>query len=139
MIRLLLLLAGFLALTRGIAGAAPVQSLELVLRGDAADTRALSAYDATIPIALHVDGEAAKFDTVTITANGPDGIAIRTPLARTADGFAGALRLMTPGTWTLALQTQLGSVTGDVANVAVQVVPPVDGIVGQAGLGLSLA
>jgi hypothetical protein len=138
-IRLLLVLAGLLALVGGSAGAATGQSLELVLHSDVADTRGLAQYDAALPIALRVDGDATQFDAVTVTANGPDGTAIKTVLARTAGGFGGALRLMTPGTWTLALQTQLGSVTGDVADFAVQVVSPVDATAGEVGVGLSLA
>jgi hypothetical protein len=113
-----------LALLPIVAFAAPPQSLAIVLGSGEASTQRLEHYQSTRPIAVRVAGPAVTFDRLTLTASGPDGTAVRTALVRTGDGFAGSLRLRTPGTWTLALTTQLGTFSSNVANVALDVVPP---------------
>ncbi len=57
-----------------------------------------------------------------MTASGPGGEAVAAPLARTGDAFSGDLKLSAPGTWRVALSTQLGSVTAALANVPLDVV-----------------
>ncbi len=119
------------------AGAAPHQTLSIVLHANDASTQRLPHYRSASPISVRVGGDAERFDAVTVTANGPGGIAIRTPLARTSDGFQGAVRLVKPGTWTIGLTAQLGSVSDAIAGIPLDVVAP-DGseTAGYAGLFL---
>ena len=118
-----LLLAAWLGAAPAAALGAPHQSISIVLNSTSASTQRLPQYRAAAPISVHVAGDAAKFDAVTITASGPGGLAIRAPLARTQSGFDGALRLATPGAWTIGLKTQLGSVSGAISDVPLDVVP----------------
>ena len=134
----LVVLAMLLGLTSGAAIAAPHQTLSIVLHSSSASTQRLPHYRAAAPIAVKVAGDASRFDAVTVTATGPGGIAIRTPLSRTDDGFQGAVRLVKPGEWTIGLTAQLGSVSSAVAGIPLDVVAP-DGseTAGYAGLLLS--
>ncbi len=116
-------LAMLVGLTPVAAGAASHQTLSFVLNSQNASTQRLPHYRAAAPIAVRVAGDARKFDAVTVTATGPDGLAIRTPLARTETGFEGALRLVTPGAWTVALTTRLGPVSDAIGGVSVDVEP----------------
>jgi len=120
------------------AVAAPHQTLSIVLHANNASTKRLPRYRVAAPIAVQVAGDASRFDAVTITARGPGGIAIRTPLARTTDGFQGAVRLVRPGAWTIGLTAQLGAVSSDVPGIPLDVVAP-DGseAAGYAGFLLS--
>ncbi len=120
------------------AQAAPHQSLLIVLHSSNASTQRLPQYRASAPIAVKVAGDASRFDAVTVTATGPGGIAIRAPLARTGDGFQGAVRLVKPGPWTIGLTAQLGSVSSAIAGIPLDVVAP-DGseTAGYAGLFLA--
>jgi hypothetical protein len=131
---LLAALFGFAPMT----GAPPSQSLFFVLNADNAATQRLAHYRASAPIAVHVAGDASKFDAMTITAKGPDGTAIRAPLARSGSGFEGALRLVTPGAWTVALTTQLGSVSNAIDDVPLDVEPARSAtLAGYAGFALA--
>ena len=107
-----------------VAGASVHQSLAIVLRDDNAATQRLDHYQAARPIAVRIAGDTFKFDHMVVTASGPNGVAISEPLERTADGFAGTLRLATPGLWTLALTTQLGQFSTNVTSVVLDVVEP---------------
>ncbi len=131
-------LAMLLGLLPSAALAAPHQTLSIVLHSSNASTQQLPHYRAASPIAVKVAGDASRFDAVTVTATGPGGIAIRTPLARSGDGFQGAVRLVKPGAWTIALTAQLGSVSSAVAGIPLDVVAP-DGseTAGYAGLLLA--
>lgn len=104
------------------AQASSAQAIGIVLRHDAAATERLPFYRSASPIAVTVRGDASRLSKVTVIAHGPDGSAITAPLVRTGDSFSGALILALPGTWTLALSTQLGSVTAALADVPLDVV-----------------
>ncbi len=131
-------LALLLGFAPAAAVAAPHQTLSIVLHASSASTQRLAHYRVAAPISVRVAGDARRFDAVTITATGPGGIAIRAPLARTDDGFQGALRLVRPGAWTIDLTAQLGSVSSAVAGIPLDVVAP-DGseTAGYAGLFLA--
>jgi hypothetical protein len=101
------------------------QPLAIFVHGAAARTRLLPTYDTVQPIAIRVAGDARQFDEVTITANGPDGNAVVAPLVKGSRGFMGSLHLNVPGTWTLALTTRVGSVTGGISAVSIAVASPV--------------
>jgi hypothetical protein len=117
------LVAGVLAFAGGGAEAAgTAQRLGVVLHHNRAATERLPHYLAAAPISVHVGGYARRLQTLTVVAHGPSGEAISTPLARTGDTFSGDLRLIAPGTWTVAFSTQLGSVTAALANVPLEVV-----------------
>jgi hypothetical protein len=137
-VKAFVVLAMLLGFAPAAAVAAPHQTLSIVLHSSSASTQRLPQYRAAAPIAVKVAGDARRFDAVTITATGPGGLAIRTPLARTDDGFQGAVRLVKPGTWTIALDAQLGSVSSAVAGIPLDVVAP-DGseTAGYAGLFLA--
>ena len=135
---LFLCLAALLGLAPATAVAAPRQTLSIVLNSDNASTQRLPHYKAATPIAVHVAGDASKFDAVTVTATGPDGTAIRAPLARSGDGFDGALRLVKPGPWMIGLTTQLGAVSGAIDGVSLDV-EPADGSELGGYLGIVLA
>jgi hypothetical protein len=137
-VKALLTLALLLAATPLAAGAATHQSLSIVLHARDASTLRLPHYRTASPIAVRVAGDAGRYDAVTIVANGPGGIAIRTPLARTDDGFAGALRLGRPGTWTIDLTAQLGSVSDAIAGIPLDVEAP-DGSTTAGYAGFVLA
>jgi hypothetical protein len=130
--------AAVLALVPLAAAAAPRQSLSIVLHADDASTQRLPRYRVAAPIAVRVAGDAKRFDAVTLTAKGPGGIAIRTPLARTPDGFQGAVRLVEPGAWTVGLTAHLGSVSSAVAGIPLDV-EPADGSETLGYLGLAFA
>jgi hypothetical protein len=117
-------LALLLGLVPAAASAAPHQTLSIVLHASNASTQRLPHYRAAAPIAVKVAGDASRFDALTVTATGPGGIAIRTPLARTVDGFQGAVRLVKPGPWTIALTAQLGSVSSAITGIPLDVVAP---------------
>ncbi len=134
----LVTLALLLVATPLAAGASTHQSLSIVLHARDASTQRLPHYRAASPIAVRVAGDAERYDAVTIVANGPGGIAIRTPLARTDDGFAGALRLARPGVWTIDLTAQLGSVSDAVAGIPLDVDAP-DGSATAGYAGFVLA
>jgi hypothetical protein len=106
----------------GAQAAGGAQSLGIVMQHDTAATERLPFYRMTSPIAVNVRGSATKLAAITMTAHAPDGSAFTTPLVRTADGFAGALNLTQPGTWSVALTTQLGSMSTALAAVPLQVV-----------------
>jgi hypothetical protein len=120
---LIVVIAGMLFLAPVEALAGPPQTLAIVLRRDDAALERQAQYQAAKPVAVHVAGDVRAFDTVTITAHGPDGSVITAPLARTDDGFSGFLRFATPGTWTVALTTQIGNVSAGFADVPLDVVP----------------
>ncbi len=138
MVKAIAALVLLLAVAPAAAIAAPHQTLSIVLRADNASTQRLPHYRVTAPISVRVAGDARRYDSVTVTATGPDGLAIRTPLARTGDGFQGAVRLVKPGMWTIALTAQLGSVFDAIAGIPLDVVAP-DGsqTAGYAGLVLA--
>jgi hypothetical protein len=121
-VKALLVLVGLLGLAPHVPGAQH-QSLSITLHAENASLQRLPHYRAAAPIAVHVAGDARKFDAVTVTAKGPDGTAISAPLARTSDGFDGALRLVTPGSWTVGLTTQMGAVSSAIATVPLDVEP----------------
>jgi hypothetical protein len=106
----------------GAQAALSDQAVGFVLQRDAAHTERLPFYRSAAPIAVNVRGDAARLSAVTVTATGPSGNAITAPLVRNGDTFTGALRLVQPGTWTLALTTQLGSVSAALAAVSLTVV-----------------
>jgi hypothetical protein len=106
------------------AAAITGQPLAIFLHGSAAQTRVLPTYDNVLPIAVRVAGDARRLDTVTITASGPDGNSITAPLVKGARGFIGDLRLRAPGTWRLALSTQVGGVPSALAAVSIAVASP---------------
>jgi hypothetical protein len=105
----------------GAQASGSTQTLGIVMKHNAAATERLPFYRATSPIAVNVRGSAA-LSHMTITAHAPDGSAFSTPLVRTADGFTGALRLTQPGTWSVALTTQFGSMSTALAAVPLEVV-----------------
>jgi hypothetical protein len=106
----------------GAQAAATAQTLGIVMQRNVAATERLPYYRATAPIAVKVRGDAAKLSAITVTAHAPDGSAFVTPLVRSGDTFTGALNLAQPGAWTVALTTQLGSVSAALADVPLQVV-----------------
>src|ERR1700677_306910 len=117
------LLASVLAFAAGGAQAAgPSQALGVTLHHNTAATERLPQYLSAAPIAVHVGGYARRLRTLTVTATGPRGEAISTPLARTGNSFTGNLHLGAAGTWTVAFSTQLGSVSAALANVPLDVV-----------------
>jgi hypothetical protein len=106
----------------GAQAALTRQSIGFVLQRDAAHTERLPFYRSASPIAVNVRGDAAHLSAITVTATGPGGTAINAPLVRDGDTFTGALHLVQPGTWTLALTTQLGSVSAALGAVPLNVV-----------------
>lgn len=106
------------------AGAVTGQPLAIFLHGSAARTRLLPTYDNVQPIAVRVAGDARRLDTVTVTASGPDGNSITAPLVKGTRGFIGDLQLTVPGTWRLALSTQIGGVPSALAAVSIAVGTP---------------
>ncbi len=118
------LLAGVLAFAAGGAQAAgPSQALGVTLHHNRAATERLPQYLSAAPIAVNVKGRyAGRLQSLTVTATGPSGEAVSTPLARTGNTFSGNLHLGAPGTWTVAFSTQLGSVSAALANVPLDVV-----------------
>jgi len=123
--------------TSALAASLPKQErqvLAIVVHRDNVATQRLAHYDTTGPIRVRVGGDTLKFQTLSITARGPGGIAMQAPLTRFADGFAGNVRLATPGTWTVALTTNLGYATSAIATIPVDVVT-YDGSA-VAGLGV---
>ena len=132
------LIAGFIAfVSSGAQAAGPVQTLGIVLRQNVAATERLPHYRTAAPIAVKVGG-AARLSSLTVTAHGPGGQAITTPLARSGSSFTGNLRLVAPGTWTVALTTKLGSVSSALASVPLDVVSE-DGADFAARLAFALA
>jgi len=121
---LLLVAAALIAFAPAAAGAAAGQPLAIFVHGADAHTRLLPTYDNVLPIAVRVAGDARRFDAVTITANGPNGNSVTAPLVKGTRGFIGSLRLATPGTWTLALTTRVGSVTSAIVAVPIAVATP---------------
>jgi hypothetical protein len=116
------LIAGLIAfVSSGAQAAGPAQTLGIVLQRNAAATERLPHYRTAAPIALKVGG-ASRLSSLTVTAHGPGGQAITTPLERSGNTFTGNLRLIAPGTWTVALSTQLGSVSSALASVSLDVV-----------------
>ncbi len=117
------LVAGVLAFAASGAQAAnSAQTLRIVLHHGAAATERLPHYRASAPIAVKVGGTARHLHSVTVVAHGPGGVAVTEPLVRTGDSFSGNLRLIAPGTWTVALLTKLGSASAAVANIPLDVV-----------------
>jgi hypothetical protein len=117
------LLAGVLAFAAsGAQAAGPSQALGVTLHHNAAATERLPQYLSAAPIAVKVGGYARRLRSLTVTATGPSGEAITTPLARTGNSFKGNLHLPASGTWTVAFSTQLGSVSAALANVPLDVV-----------------
>jgi hypothetical protein len=118
------LVAGFLAfVSSGAQAAGAAQALGFTLHRTTAATVALPHYHTTAPIAVHVGGKAAHLPpALVVTAHGPDGSDITVPLVRTGDSFDGALNLSTPGQWTIALSSRLGSVSSALADVPLDVV-----------------
>lgn len=117
------LVAAFIAFAgTGAQAASAGQAVGIVLHHSAAATERLPFYRATAPIAVNVRGDAAHMSAMTVIAHAPDGTAFSAPLTRTGDTFTGALKLAQPGTWTLALSTQLGSMTAGIADIPLQVV-----------------
>ena len=107
----------------GAQAASTAQTLGIVLHRDRAATERLPHYRAAAPIAGNVGGrEAAHLSSLTVTARGPGGVAVTTPLARTGSSFSGNLRLLAPGMWTVAFSTQLGSVDNALASVPLDVI-----------------
>lgn len=142
MIRALSVLAVFIAgliafVSSGAQAAAPVQTLGIVLQRNAAATERLPHYRTAAPIAVKVGG-AARLSSLTVTARGPGGQAITAPLARNGNTFTGNLHLISPGTWTVALSTQLGSVSSALTSVRLDVVSE-DGADFAARLAFALA
>jgi hypothetical protein len=132
------LLAGLVAfVSTGAQAAGPAQTLGITLQRNEAATERLPHYRTAAPIALKVGG-AARLSSLTVTAHGPGGEAITTPLARSGDTFTGKLRLVSPGTWTVALSTQLGSVSSALTSVRLDVVSE-DGADFAARLAFALA
>jgi hypothetical protein len=105
----LVMLAGNVATAAGSA-----QRLGITLHGETAATERLPYYRVSAPIAVHVGGDAKRFDSLKLTALGPDGAAVSTPLARSGDAFIANLRLRSPGIWTLAFTTQFGTALASV-------------------------
>jgi hypothetical protein len=106
----------------GAQAALSGQSVGFVLQRDTASTERLPFYRSATPIAVNVRGDAARLSAISVTATGPRGNAIKTPLVRNGDTFTGALHLVEPGTWTLALTTQLGSFSAALAAIPLTVV-----------------
>ena len=106
----------------GAQAAGSAQSLGIVMQHNAAATERLPFYRTTSPIAVNVRGSATKLSGITVTAHAPDGSSFSAPLVRSADGFTGALHLTQPGTWSVALTTQLGSMSTALAAVPLDVV-----------------
>ena len=106
----------------GAQAAATAQTLGIVMQRNAAATERLPYYRTTSPIAVNVRGDAGKLSSITVTAHAPDGSAFSTPLVRSGNTFTGALKLAQAGTWTVALTTQLGSVSAALADVPLEVV-----------------
>jgi hypothetical protein len=98
----------------------------------------LPHYRATPPITINVGGYARRLTSLSVTARGPGGEAITTPLARTGDTFSGNVQLLAPGTWTVALSTQLGSVSAALASVSLDVVSE-DGADAAARIAFALS
>ena len=106
----------------GAQAAASSQTLGITLHRNAAATERLPEYRSAAPITVNVGGYARHLKTLTVTAHGPGGEAVSAPLARNGDTFSGDLRLLAPGTWTVALSTQLGTVSAALASVPLDVV-----------------
>ena len=106
----------------GAQAAATAQAVGFVLHDNAAATERLPFYRSAVPIAINVHAGASSVNAMTVTAHGPGGSAISAPLVRTGDAFTGALHLTLPGTWTLALTSQLGSTSAALADVPLDVV-----------------
>jgi hypothetical protein len=121
------LLAGLIAalvvfVSSGAAASSRPQLLGFTLHRQAASTERLPHYRANAPISVHVTGKAAHLPAaLLLTVNAPDGSAMQTPLVRHGDAFDGSLSLTTPGTWTVVLTSQLGTVTTALANVPLDV------------------
>lgn len=127
MIRAIPFLAGLIAAIVVLAGsgaqaAGSAQTVGIVLQRNAAATERLPFYRTSAPVAVAVRGDAARISSMTITAHAPDGSAISAPLVRDGNAFTVALNLAQPGTWTLALSTQLGSMNAALADVPLDVV-----------------
>jgi hypothetical protein len=117
------LVAAFIAFAgTGAQAASAGQAVGIVLQHNAAATERLPFYRTTAPVAVNVRGDASHLSAITVTAHAPDGTVFSAPLTRTGDTFTGALKLAQPGTWTLALSTQLGSMSAALADVPLQVV-----------------
>lgn len=102
--------------------AAPSQTLRIVLHHDVAEAERLPHYRASAPIAVKVGGYAEGLPPLTVVAHGPGGVAVTAPLVRTGETFSGDLRLIAPGTWTVALSAKLGSVSAALADIPLDVV-----------------
>jgi hypothetical protein len=120
---LVALIAGvFSFAASGAQAASSEQALGIILHRNAAATERLPHYRAAVPISVNVGGYARRLRSLTVTAHGPEGEAITAPLERTGKTFSGNLQLAAPGTWTVALSTQLGSATAALASVPLDVV-----------------
>jgi hypothetical protein len=107
----------------GAQAAGTAQALGIVLQHNGASTERLPFYRSAAPISVSVRSTAAPVSGMSVTAHGPDGSAVTAPLVRNGDTFTGALNLGAPGTWTLALTTQLGqSFSAALADVPLDVV-----------------
>jgi anti-sigma-K factor RskA len=121
------------------AQAGTPQPLGITLHSRNAVTKRLPHYRSDAPIAVSVGGTtAAELQALNVTAVGPDGNAVTQALTRTGDTFSGAVRLAAPGAWSLAVSTQLGSVSAALANVSLDVVARDDADL-AARLGFALA
>ena len=126
LIHLPAVLAALFLLGTPAAMASPLQPLAIFVHGGAARTRVLPTYETALPIAVRVAGDARRFDAVTLTAKGPHGNSITAPLAKSPEGFIGTVRLVDPGTWTVALTTRVGDLSGALDAVPVAVATPLD-------------
>jgi hypothetical protein len=106
----------------GAQAAGAGQTVAFVLRHNAASSERLPVYRAAAPIRVKVRGDAGGMSAMRVTATGPGGRAVSAPLVKHGDTFTGALDLTQPGTWSLALTTQLGSMTAALAAVPLRVV-----------------
>lgn len=117
-----LVAALFVGAAAGAQAGTP-QALGITLHDDAAATERLPHYHTNAPISVNVGGAtAAQLQSLNVTAVGPDGSTFTQALTREGDAFTGMLRLAAPGAWSLAVSTQLGSVSAALANVSLNVV-----------------
>ena len=140
MIRLVLFLGCLLAVgTTAVAATLPKaehQLLAFELHSNTIATQGLTRYEGSRPIRVRVAGDALQLGTLSITATGPGGIAMQTPLEPSADGLDAIVHLATPGTWTVALTSHLGYATHAIATIPIEVVTD-DGTT-VAGIGVML-
>jgi hypothetical protein len=136
----LALLALGLTLTAPVSATAEpaAQPLSITFHGDGARATQLTQYDPSVPIAVNVrESGGLRVDRVSVTAAGPAGEALETPLNRVADGsFRGTVTLADPGAWTIHLKATIGKIRTETSPVTLDLEAPPPSNAWQVGLGV---